>query len=651
MCGIAGIYNYRKMAPAQNGAVETMIASLRHRGPDETGFHVNGPLALGSCRLSIIDISGGTQPIYNEDGTVCVVFNGEIFNYIELRDFLVQKGHVFKTKSDTEVIVHLFEEYGPYFMDKLNGQFAIALWDSMRRELHLVRDRVGIVPLFFAQISEGIVFASEMKALFAEGSVSPEFSEQGLEDILTMWVNIPPMTPYKVVREVEPGGHITVSPRGCASRRYWDFTFPDDGDYDDAPVENYIAGLNELIYDAVSVRLRADVPVASYLSGGLDSSIISMIAGRIKGNSLRTFSVTFDDSEYDESSYQELMAGMLKTEHSSVRASLQDTARAFEEAVWFGERPLTRSAPAPLYLLSGLVRENGLKVVLTGEGADEIFGGYNIFKEDRIRRFWAKVPSSHRRPKLLSTLYPYITRDPRVFRFWQSFFKYGLEDTDNPYYSHTIRWKNTSSIKHFIRPEIRELFSDTAQRERLDSYISPDISRWNPLCRAQYIESKLFLPGYLLSSQGDRVLMGHSVEGRFPFLDHRVIEYAASIPPRYKLNVLNEKYILKRAFEGMLPDEVCSRSKQPYRAPIAGVVAGLDGSARESCSEENIRSAGVFEEAAAINLLRKAENPDALISERDDMALAAISSTQMLYYMHASGAARGAAAAARSDKI
>jgi asparagine synthase (glutamine-hydrolysing) len=633
MCGIAGIFHQKTDKKAEHSIVKNMVRSMFHRGPDEDGYYVKDNIGLGQSRLSIIDLSTGTQPIFNEKRDICVVFNGEIYNYIELREDLLKKGHTFYTRSDTEVIVHLYEEYGSEFLQFLNGQFAIALWDEKKKELLLARDRVGIRPLFYARLDDGtFLFGSEMKAIFCYPEIKPEIDPAGLNQVFTLWVNIPPRTVFKGIDELPPGEFMVVSPAGIERRSYWKLRYPGEKEYEDRPLSYYSERLKELLYDAVTLRLRADVPVAAYLSGGIDSSIITTLVKKYHNNNLITFSVAFQDEAYDERFYQQEMVAFLGTDHRMVEADYGKIGNAFEDVVKFAEKPMIRTAPAPLYILSGLVRENGIKVVLTGEGADEMFGGYNIFKEDKIRRFWAESPNSKIRPRLLLSLYPYIARDSRTDRFWQMFFKKGLQDTDNKYYSHLVRWNNTSQIKRFFTGPYREAFDEARIFEELDAFVDSDILRWHPLCRAQYLEKTLFMSGYLLSSQGDRMMMGHSVEGRFPFLDHRVVEFAGTIPPKYKIKILNEKYILKKTYEDMLPKRVVHRDKQPYRAPIAPCFTGSGNMASQLLERESIEKFGYFDPSSIDKFLAKIKQAEGnTTSARDDMALVGIASLQLLH--------------------
>jgi asparagine synthase (glutamine-hydrolysing) len=638
MCGIAGIFNIKNNKQVELPVLKKMAGRLRHRGPDEEGFFVKENIGLAHTRLSIIDLCSGSQPIYNEDRSVCVVFNGEIFNYIELRAVLEKKGHRFYTHSDTEVIVHMYEEYGKECFSHFNGQFAIALWNDKNRELILARDRVGVRPLFYSYLPDGtFLFGSEMKSLFCHSGINPEIDPAGINQIYTLWVNIPPRTVFKGVNELAPGSLLTVSYKGLVSSKFWKMQFPDENDYEDRPLEYYTERLRELLYDAVTIRLRADVPVAAYLSGGLDSSIITSLVKKHHINNLITFSVGFTDPNFDERRFQNEMVGLLNTDHRSIEATYQSIGDAFPDVIWFSEKPMIRTAPAPLYLLSGLVRQNNIKVILTGEGADEFFGGYDIFKEDKIRRFWAKSPESKLRPRLFSALYPFVARDPRMERFWQMFFKKGLLDTGNPYYSQLVRWHNTSQIKRFFTGAYRGRFNEDRIVDELDEYIDPDISRWHPLCRAQYLEAVLFMSGNLLSSQGDRMMMGHSVEGRFPFLDHNVIEFAGRIPPAYKIYGLNEKFVLKKSFRDILPDSVVYRPKQPYRAPISQCFAG-DNISASMLLEDNIIKYGYFDYMQVAQLLNKFKSADwKNVSERDDMSLVGIVSMQLLHYHFIAG--------------
>lgn len=636
MCGITGIFNRNNSSEIEKNILQNMISTLDHRGPDDKGYYISNYVGLAQSRLSIIDIAGGKQPIHNEDKTIQVVFNGEIFNYIELREDLIKRGHKFYTKSDTEVIVHAYEQYGLDFVKHFNGQFAIAIWDSNKSELVITRDRVGIRPLFYAINGKGqFIFGSEMKAIFAHPGFSAEIDPVGINQVFTLWVNVPPQTIFKNIFELPPGHLMTINNEKAKIQKYWELSFPKMDEYEDKPLTFYTEKLKELLYDSVTIRLRADVPVASYLSGGIDSSIISALVKKYHNNDLITFSVAFQDKMYDERKYQMEMVKYIQTDHRIVEATYDSIGEAFKDVVYYAEKPMIRSAPAPLYILSRLVRENNIKVVLTGEGADEVFGGYNIFKEDKIRRFWAKYPASKMRPELLTKLYPYIKKDAAQGKsFWQLFFKKELTDVQNPYYSHMLRWDNTSYIKKFLNKDYSNSFDINKDIfNPLDSYINGDIMNWHPLSRAQYLEMTLFMSGYLLSSQGDRMMMGNSVEGRFPFLDHRVIEFANTIPPDYKINVLNEKFILKQSFKDILPPSIVNRDKQPYRAPIYQCfLSDKHLNANGILSNQQLDKFGYFNSKFVDKLISKAKSANGqAIAARDDMAIVGIMSLQMLH--------------------
>jgi asparagine synthase (glutamine-hydrolysing) len=639
MCGIVGTYNLTKEQPIDQALLERMLGLIRHRGPDEFGIYRDGQIGMGNARLSIIDLSTGSQPIANEDETVWIVFNGEIFNYVELRPGLEAQGHRFTTASDTEVIVHLYEEVGPRCVEQLNGQFAFAIWDRRPEAgggtLFMARDRVGIRPLFYTVADGQLVFGSEIKALLAHPAVEARLDLTSLAQVFTFWTTLAPRTVFECIVEVPPGHTLTARDGQVTIERYWDLHFPEDGHGDGLSANECAEGLRDLLVDATQIRLRADVPVGAYLSGGLDSSTITALIRNYTQNYLKTFSIAFADPAFDERAHQERMVEFLGTDHRRVECADADVGRVFPDVIWHAEWPVLRTSPAPMFMLSGLVQQNDIKVVLTGEGADEFLGGYNIFKEAKLRRFWARHPDSALRPLLLKRLYPYVQGLGEGGTFLENFFRKGLTETDRPDYSHAIRWANTAPLRRFFSPEAQAALDGYDPVPQVVSALKlhPHFERWTPLARAQYIEIILFMSEYLLSSQGDRMLMAHSVEGRFPFLDHRVIEFAARIPPRFKIRGLNEKYALKRAMRGMLPESVYARAKRPYRAPIHRSFFGAASQpyVDELLSPETIRAAGYFYPQAVSRLVNKARSERPL-GERDNMALAGVISTQLLHH-------------------
>jgi len=620
-----------------------MLAMIRHRGPDQFGIYCDQQVGLGSARLSIIDLQTGRQPIANEDESLWIVFNGEIFNYVELRPGLEARGHRFSTHTDTEVILHLYEEMGPGCLEKLNGQFAIAIWDRRKQELFLARDRLGVRPLYFASTGQGLLFGSEIKAILSVDRVRAQIDPVALAQVFTYWSTLSPRTVFRNIVELPPGHYLVARNDVVTIRSYWEIDFPGTAEPSPASsgarMEDVIEEFRELLVDAVRIRLRADVPVGAYLSGGLDSSTIAAIVRNCTNNALETYSIAFDDSGFDESTFQQRMARHLGTEHHVVHATHADIGRVFPEVIWHTEMPIMRTSPAPMFMLSKLVHDRGHKVVLTGEGADEFLAGYDIFKEAKVRRFWARDPSSTRRPLLFRRLY----RDIPGFAqgndaFLTAFFKERLEATDAPWYSHYIRWRNNRRTCRFFSEEVAQEASRQAPDFLQDVAVPSRFQHWDELARAQYLEIAIFLSQYLLSSQGDRVGMAHSIEGRFPFLDCRVVEYCNRLPANLKLRGLTEKYLLKQCARKWLPESIWQRPKRPYRAPIQRSFfnAATPAYLEDLCSPESVREARLFKPEAVSQLVQRARQGSA-IGETDDMALSGIISSQLVYAQFVKG--------------
>jgi asparagine synthase (glutamine-hydrolysing) len=581
--------------------------------------------------LSIIDIAGGQQPMSLADGRLSITFNGEIYNYLELREELKQQGCTFRTQSDTEVILHLYSRDGADCVRHLNGQWAFAIWDSMAQTLFLSRDRMGVRPLFHTQVDGTFLFASEIKGLFAHAGVERAIDPLGIDQCFTLWAPVPPRTAFKHIAELPPGCSLRISAETKEQLRHWQATYPSS----DAATESERAEeLLSLLVQATRLRLRADVPVAAYLSGGIDSTTIAAISTRFAARPIRTFSVSFDDPEFDESAYQRQAAQWLGTEHENIRCSTSDIGDIFPEVVWHAERPLFRTAAAPMFLLSRLVRDRGYKVVLTGEGADEILGGYDIFKETKIRQFCAAMPNSRLRPLLLRRLYPYLPAlQTQSDQYLRAFFGATPADCTDPFFSHTPRWTSAARLRMFYSEDLRStLENQPCAIDPMRALLPPGYAEWDPFTRAQFIETAHLLPGYILSSQGDRVAMAHGVEGRYPFLDPRVVAFAAALPAKLKMKSLQEKYLLKRAVSGLVPDAVLRRTKQPYRAPDA--VSFFGGHTAEAYVEDlltpaRINADGLFDPPAVATLLAKARAGRAT-SARDNAAFVGIVSTQLL---------------------
>jgi asparagine synthase (glutamine-hydrolysing) len=633
MCGIAGVFNYHDKELSTEAILKRMLSIIRHRGPDESGIYSGDGIGLGSVRLSIIDLASGQQPISDVSGNYWIVFNGEIFNYVELREELISRGIHLKTHSDTEVVVQMYALYGPDCLQRFNGQFSFSIWNKVKRELFLARDRVGIRPLFYWNRNRQFAFCSEIKGLFTLEGIPREIDHGSLAQVFTFWTTITPSTPFKEIRELPPAHYMIVNDEGIQIKRFWSLSYPEEPVLSSMSLEDAVDEFNALFRDAVKIRLRADVPVGAYLSGGLDSSITTAFINDIAPGILNTFSIGFKDGEFDETPYQLEAARYFNTRHMAMVCSSEEIAKAFPETIWHTEFPVLRTAPTPMYLLSKKVRENNIKVVVTGEGADEFFGGYNIFKESRIRRFWAKDPQSKLRPLLLSKLYPYLKMMKGMNNHsLKMFFGFRLTETADPLYSHLLRWHNTSRIRSYFSDDLTSSLKDFDPVSALYPSLPQGFDNWGDLSKSQFLEATIFMSGYLLSSQGDRMAMGNSVEGRYPFLDYRVIEFTSRLPEKFRLNGLDEKYLLKKAVKGKIPDSILSRPKQAYRAPIAKSFFGpaAPGFVADLFSEKNIRESGYFDPARVQSLMTKV-NSGGNYSEVDQMAIAGILSTQLLH--------------------
>jgi asparagine synthase (glutamine-hydrolysing) len=639
------------LPPPERELILRMIGALRHRGPDEHGLYRDERVGLGHARLSIIDLSTGQQPLTNEDGRYWIVFNGEIFNYVELRKDLEAAGHRFRTQSDTEVIVHAYEEWGNECFPRFNGQWAIGLWDARERELILARDRIGVRPLYVHAGGGRIRFASEVKSIFADPSVVRAIDPRGLDQTFTYWTSLAPITVFEGVEEIPPGSLRVYDSRGTVREAvYWYPRFSGLSQSGPMSIGAATAELHEKLTRATAMRiLLSDVPVGSYLSGGLDSSLTAWLGRQVKTGEFHTFSLRFEDAEFDESPYQRLMASRLDSIHHEVTVSRSDIAAVLPNVIWHTERPVLRTAPAPMYLLSRLVRENNIKAVLTGEGADEMFAGYDLFREAAVREFWSRDPSSRSRPRLFDRLYPYLARSPQRARGMAlEFWRQGLERVGQPGFSHEPRWRTTAMLKKFYSTQLRQQLLERPAPGPLER-LPAEFSGWDSLERAQYLEIVTLLSGYLISSQGDRMLMAHSVEGRFPFLDADVMEFANRLPPEMKLRGLREKRILKRLGREILPEAILDRPKQPYRSPDA--VSLLNPLAApyvdDLLSADVIRSGGAFEAASVASMHEKcrarfAADDGVAFSNTDNMSMVGIVSYQLLHQQFIATAPRRA---------
>ena len=627
MCGIAGIVR-RHPTGVSVETLGKMAASIRHRGPDGYGFYVGQRVGFAHVRLSIVDIARGAQPLTNEDGQVVVTYNGEIYNHPELRRELEEKGHVFRTRCDTEVLVHGYEEWGVNLLDRLNGQFAFAIYDRNTETVFIARDRFGVRPLFYAQRKGALYFGSEIKAILASGEIEASLDRRGLDETFTFWAPRPPRTAFAGIASLEPGTYGILKDGALWLRRYYELDYPETGE---EPVD-VIEQLDEIMLRSVGIRMRADVPVGAYISGGLDSSITASLAASASPHALRSFSITFDDPRFDESGFQREVATDIGSIHAIAAITQGSISASFPDVLRHTETPLVRTAPVPMYHLAKLTRDSGIKVVLTGEGADELFLGYDLFKEVSVRRFCLRQPTSVGRQRLLDRLYPELMAQGRGGEFWRRFFLEAGAPSD-PLFSHLPRFLLSTRAKEFYSPEFKSGLGEIDVLGELRASLPARYFGWSSLNQAAYLEMTTLLSPYLLSSQGDRMAMAHGVEGRFPFLDHRLFEFAAALPTGSRLRGLREKEILRRWASRILPPGVRERRKQPYRAPDAPSFFGPHAPdwVADHLTSDALRRVGVFSPTSVDGLVRRCRAGLAT-GFRENQAIVGVLSTQLLHH-------------------
>ena len=637
MCGIVG-FSGGEGGGHNVDLLHRMLELIAYRGPDAFGGFQDDISALGSARLSIVDMAGGTQPAVSPQRDVAVVFNGEIFNYKEIRSDLMRRGVNFKTNSEVETLLYLYLDRGEAMFAQLEGQFAIAIWDRRSRTLILGRDRVGIRPLFWARDHGRLVFASEIKALSVGCKSGLELDPAALMQTARFWTTVGETSAFRGVHQIPPGHYLVAGMQGERLHRYWSWPFPHQ--VEPLLLRNeaeYLEAFHSEMRAAVERQRMSDVPVGSYLSGGVDSSVIAACLRQSVGDSkLCTYSVTFSDSEYDESEAQLRMALHLGVKHTSVHVESSDIANNFPEVVWHAETPLFRTAPVPLFLLSKRVNEDGIKVVMTGEGADEVLLGYDLFRETLVRRFWGRHPSSAWRGQLFRRLYHYLPqfRNRRYAAMMLDFYRPFLEDQNDPHFAMAVRWANGRALESYFSEDLIASAEGQDPVKELERWLPAGYGDANDVAKAQAIEMSTLLGNYLLSSQGDRMSMAHSVEGRYPYLDDRFLAFCARLPQRLKLKGLKDKFIMRQAFAGTIPDEVRLRPKVAYQAPemrsffTGGVAADY---VDELLSPERLRAAGLFNPERVAQLVAKGRANSALrLGMRDNMAFVLMLSTMLL---------------------
>jgi asparagine synthase (glutamine-hydrolysing) len=547
MCGICGFIKFHKsVGPEDHGVIDRMNRQLLHRGPDAQDTLLFDNVALGFSRLSIIGLENGMQPIFNEDESILLVCNGEIFNYIELRKLLQSKGHAFRTSSDVEVIIHLYEEHGTKFLNMLNGQFAFALYDKNRRQLFCARDQLGIIPFYYTYTHQHFIFASEIKAILEYPGVQREVDLTGLDQTFTFAGLVSPRTMFKDIRSLENGHYLIVNKNGeLADKEYWDLTYP-EGDIPEAKTENeYIDELESLFDNAVRLRLRADVPSGFYLSGGLDSSMIAMKVQQLApGISKEAFSIDFMESLHSESIYQKLVAGESRARLNQKTFLYDDISTRLQHSVYHSECPIKETYNTASLLLSEAVRSKGLKVILSGEGADEFFAGYVGYRFDKMRAMnLVQNSASPAERQLRKKLW-----GDESFFYEKNFLEF--DEVKRALYSADVNecFDEINCLNHYVIDKRR-------------------IGNLHVLNKRAYIDYKIRLVDHLVSDHGDRMAMANSVEVRYPFLDKDLIEFSTKLPPELKLKDLTEKYILKQLASRFVPKQVFQREKFHFIAP------------------------------------------------------------------------------------
>ncbi len=562
MCGIAGFINKdsAKASEAERGILlDKMCRVITHRGPDEQGQTVRGRAALGMRRLSIIDLKSGQQPIYSEDGSKFIVFNGEIYNYLELKKELESIGCKFKTNSDTETIIHAFDRFGVGCLEKLRGMFAFAIWDSKDESLFIARDRVGKKPLFYSLTEKGdFVFGSELKSLLTHGAVSKEIDHGALDAFLTFGYVPEDFCIFKSVKKLAPGSFLTFKNGNIETRKYWDFKYEKITEIKSEA--EYIKELRELLKEAVEIRLISEVPLGAFLSGGVDSSAIVGLMSQISETPVKTFSIGFNEDSFDELKYARIAAGHFKTEHHEFIVT-PDLVDVIDDLVWHFDEPFADPSSLPTFMVSKMARDF-VTVVLSGDGGDELFAGYTRYVVDKKRSGIGNLPQALRK----GIIQPISKALPHSAKGKNFLYNISLDSLE----------RYVNSVSHFGKMAKTALYSD-GFRQKLNSRfgkaeedfkrIAQSIATGNPVDNLLYLDSKTYLPSDILTKV-DRMSMAASLEARTPLLDHKLIEFVETIPTELKLKGLETKYIFKKAMEGIVPNEILYREKQGFGVPI-----------------------------------------------------------------------------------
>jgi asparagine synthase (glutamine-hydrolysing) len=583
MCGICGIVDLKKKNRIDDSIIKKMINKLIHRGPDDRAHYFNGNMALGFTRLSIIDLEGGMQPIFNEDNSIIMICNGEIFNYIELQQQLIKRGHQLKTRTDVEVIVHLYEEEGTDFLKRLNGQFAFVIFDFSKQQLFCARDHFGVIPFFYTTADDCFIFASEIKAILEHPAVKREVDPVGLDQILSFPGLICPRTMFKNIKSLENGHYLIIDPPGNLKiKEYWDVVYPrlNEIDYGNRDATYYAEQLDELITQSVKLRLRSDVPVGLYISGGLDSSLVSAKTKQLAPQVRRySFSIDFEEKDKSEAKYQRLMADHIDSIHSEKLFLYTDISQRLRKVVYHSEYPLKEAYNTASLALSEAARSSTIKVVLTGEGADEWFAGYPGYKFDKFRIMQGQMEGNQESVNRETLLEQEINNEiwgEKYLSFDMN--QYAFGKIKKELYSENINegFEKFNCHKYKI-----------VNKERLSGR---DIVH-----KRSYLDYKLRLVSHLIADHGDRMAYANSVEARYPFLDKNLVEFVSLIPPELKLKEFEEKYILKKLARHLVPEEIIKREKFAFHAPGSPYLLKRDIEyINDLLSYKKIKSQGYF---------------------------------------------------------
>jgi asparagine synthase (glutamine-hydrolysing) len=634
MCGIAGALDLTGMREFPVSRLLAMTGAIAHRGPDDEQVHREPGVALGARRLSIVDLAGGRQPISNEAGDVWVAFNGEIFEYTELRPLLLARGHHLATRCDTEAWVHLYEDRGEAMFEEARGQFAVSLWDRPNRTLILGRDRVGICPLYYAERDGWLLWGSEVKALLASGLVDACPDPRGIDHLFSFFCAGTTRTFFDGVKSLPPGHFLRVKDGRIELKKYWDLDFPDAGEERrEADSGILVDEFEEILRRAVERRLRGDVPVVSYISGGLDSTVVLGLSSRQRGHAVPSFTIGLDRAGPDERAASTESAAVLGSRLTTVTMDRAKIADTYPELVEAAEGPVLDTSCATLLKLAAAVHGQGYKVVLTGEGADEALAGYVWYKTQKTRN------------AVVDRIGPFF---PRLVRRLLLASLGGGRERRPPELAVRGTRPAQQDLYELIA-QVRPILYSRSMRDRLkdhDPYADLDITndritRWNPLNQSLYVGYKVMLAGLLMIAKGDRIAMHSSVEARYPFLDDDVIKFCASLAPEYKLHGRTEKWILRQVAAKTLPPQIANRRKTMFRASLAGTFLGPARPAwvDQLLSPESLRATGYFD-PGAVMWQRTMQTMLPTITPRRfiyDVGLTCVVSTQLWHHIYCGG--------------